>query len=169
MKIKFEEIKMNKFQKKLLTLRQQLVGAKYFNALACLEFASKHHVNKRKNGDPEFDHQVSIALYALTLPDILYREELICVIMLHDVREDYNITDDEIRKIFIAATIEFINRVSRAVENMTKVFRNEKKDGFALFAEMALDPVASIAKGCDRINNIQTMLSVFTIEKQKHY
>lgn len=50
----------------------------------------------RKDGiTPELDHQVSIALFARTLPipesEI---EKLIVVILLHDVREDYSSPDD---------------------------------------------------------------------------
>ena len=160
---------MTKFQKKLLTLRQQLVGARYHHALAALEFAHRFHTGLRKDGvTPEFQHQIEIALFALTLPDLMYREEVIATILLHDVREDYNVTAAEIRDLFFQDP-EFAARVDRAVENMTKEFRGVKKDEQALFDAMAQDPIASIAKGCDRIHNIGSMLGVFTTEKQKKY
>jgi (p)ppGpp synthase/HD superfamily hydrolase len=151
-----------------MTLRQLLIGARYFNALAALEFAAKHHTGTRKDGvTPEFDHQVSIALYAMTLPDLMHREEVIATILLHDIREDCGITDHEIRYLFNDS--HFAHRVSTAVWNMTKVWRDEKRDEAALFEQMALDPIASIAKGCDRMHNLQTMVGVFTFEKQKTY
>ena len=160
---------MSKFQKKLLTLRQQLIGAKMFHALSALEFAIKYHTGMRKDGvTPEFQHQVEIALFALTLPDLMYREEVIATILLHDVREDYNITDREIRDLFFQDT-EFAARVARAVENMTKEFRGTKKDEVELFNAMSEDPIASIAKGCDRMHNLQSMVGVFKLEKQKEY
>ena len=160
---------MNKFQKKLLTLRQQLVGARYHHALAALEFAHRFHTGLRKDGvTPEFQHQIEIALFALTLPDLMYREEVIATILLHDVREDYGVTAGEVRELFFRDP-EFAARVDRAVENMTKEFRGVKKDEQALFDAMAQDPIASIAKGCDRIHNIGSMLGVFTTEKQKKY
>lgn len=159
---------MDIFKKKALTLRQYLAGAGYFNALIAMEFASKHHTGKRKDGvTPEFDHQVSIALFALTLPNLMFREEVITTIFLHDVREDYHITDAEIRALF--SDQAFATRVARAVENMTKEWRGEKKDEVALFAAMAEDPIASIAKGCDRIHNFQSMIRVFKLAKQKAY
>lgn len=159
---------MNKFEKKLLTLRQQLIGARYFNAHSALDFAMQYHTGTRKDGfTPEFQHQIEIALYALTLADVTYREEVIATIMLHDVREDYNITDHEIRSLFNDP--EFADRVCNAVENMTKEWRGAKKNEIELFDAMALDPIASIAKGCDRIHNLQSMVGVFTIEKQKEY
>lgn len=156
------------FQKKLSTLRQYLIGARYFNALKALEFAQKFHSGTRKDGfTPEFDHQVSIALFALTLPDLIHREEVITTIILHDVREDYDISDREIRGLFTDR--DFTDRVSRAVENMTKEFRGQKKNENLLFDAMSEDPIASIAKGCDRIHNLQSMAEVFTLEKQKKY
>jgi (p)ppGpp synthase/HD superfamily hydrolase len=99
----------------------------------------------------------------------MYREEVITTIMYHDLREDYHITEQEIRDRHPLASPEFINCVCRAVENMTKEWRGEKKDEAALFAAMADDPVASIAKGCDRIHNVQSMIRVFKLEKQKAY
>jgi (p)ppGpp synthase/HD superfamily hydrolase len=158
-----------KFQKKMLTLRNQLIGARYHHALAALEFAIRFHTGTRKDGiTPEFQHQVEIALFALTLPDLMYRQEVIATIMLHDVREDYGVSDGEIRDLFFENP-EFAARVSRAVENMTKEFRGLKKDENALFEAMAEDPIASIAKGCDRMHNLQTMVGVFKTEKQKAY
>jgi (p)ppGpp synthase/HD superfamily hydrolase len=159
---------MDNFKKKALTLRQYLSGARYFNAMIAMEFAAKHHTGTRKDGvTPEFDHQISIALFALTLPDLMFREEVITTIFLHDVREDYHVTDHEVRSLFQDQL--FAERVCRAVENMTKEWRGEKKDEVALFAAMGEDPIASIAKGCDRIHNFQSMVGVFKFEKQKSY
>lgn len=161
---------MTPFAKKLLTLRQQLIGARYYGALAALDFAMEYHTGTRKDGiTPEFQHQVEIALYALTLADVKYREEVIATIMLHDVREDYHITDNEIRIVLKERDPEFINRVCQAVENMTKEWRGEKKNEIELFDAMAKDPVASIAKGCDRIHNLGSMVGVFKREKQEAY
>jgi (p)ppGpp synthase/HD superfamily hydrolase len=162
------DIAHKEFKKKVLTLRQYLAGAGYYNAMIALEFAAKHHTGFRKDGyTPEFDHQISIALFALTLPNLMFREEVIATILLHDVREDYHITDAEIRALFPAG--DFTDRVSRAVENMTKEWRGEKKDEVLLFEAMADDPVASIAKLCDRNHNYQSMIRVFGLEKQKDY
>jgi (p)ppGpp synthase/HD superfamily hydrolase len=164
--VKIKAVK--EFKKKVLTLRQYLAGAGYFNAQIALEFAAKHHIGTRKDGyTPEFDHPISIALYALTLPGLLHREEIIATIMCHDVREDYGITDAEIRSLFNPGL--FTDRVSRAVENMTKEWRGVKKDEDILFDAMSEDPVASIAKLCDRNHNFQSMIRVFKLVKQKDY
>ncbi len=159
---------MNQFEKRKLVLRQQLIGAEMFDALTAMEYASKHHTGVRKDKvTPEFDHQISIALYALTLSNLRYREEVIATIMLHDVREDYHISYQEIHDLFPNA--ERARRIADAVDAMTKVVRGVKRDEVELFAEMAEDPVASIAKGCDRIHNLQSMIGVFSKEKQAQY
>jgi (p)ppGpp synthase/HD superfamily hydrolase len=159
---------MTQFSKKILTIRQLLIGNRYFNALIAMEFAATHHVGTRRDKvTPEFDHQVSIALFALTLPDLIHREEVITAIFLHDVREDYDISDGEIRGLFTDKV--FAGIVSRGVENVTKTFRGHKKDPQILFDAMSTDPVASIVKACDRIHNLQSMVGVFSIDKQKLY
>lgn len=159
---------MDRFQKRKLILRQQLVGARYYNALIAMEFAEKFHCGLRKDGvTPEFDHQISLALHALTLPNVMFPEELIAVAFLHDVREDYNVSDVEIRELFVDK--EFSDRVARAVDRMTKVVRGVKRDPNALFDDMSNDPIASMAKLLDRAHNFQTMVGVFTIPKQKEY
>lgn len=63
----------------------------------------------------------------------------------------------------------FASRVAVSVDRMTKEFRGVRRDEKQLFDEMALDPITSIAKLCDRIHNLQSMVGVFTIEKQKKY
>lgn len=166
---------MDIFKKKALTLRQYLAGAghndaSYNDALIAMEFASRHHTGFRKDGTtPEFDHQVSIALFATTLPNLTYRAEVITTIFYHDLREDYHITEAEIRAKHPLASKDFLDRVCRAVENMTKEWRGVKKDEVQLFNAMADDPVASISKGCDRIHNFQSMVGVFKLSKQKEY
>ena len=159
---------MNIHEKRQLVLYQQLQGAGYFNALSAFQFASRSHKGTRKDGiTPEFSHQIEIALFALLLPDLLYREETIATIALHDVREDFGISDGEIRSLFRDPA--FADRVAHAVHAMTKKYRGVIRDLDELFAQMALDPIASIAKGCDRQHNILSMIGVFTPEKQRQY
>ncbi len=161
-------MKMDEFEKRELTIRQLLIGKGYFNALVAMEFAKGYHVGYRKDGvTPEFDHQISIALFALTLPAVMYPEELIAVIFLHDVQEDYDIASDEIRNLFRDS--DFADRVVSANWKMTKTWRGQKKEPVALFEEMGEDAIASLAKLCDRMHNLQTMVWVFSPEKQREY
>jgi (p)ppGpp synthase/HD superfamily hydrolase len=155
--------------KRLLVLREQLQGRSYAepefkDAQVALEFARKIHVKFRKDGvTPEFDHQVSIALYALTLPELMFPAATICAILLHDTPEDYDYSLHEIGSIFRFPAVRDMS--CTAVDCLTKVFRGIKRDETALFAAMAENPIASIAKPCDRIHNQNTMPGVFSAAK----
>lgn len=156
--------------KKLSVLRQLLIGRGYNRALRALEFARSYHTGMRKDGvTHEFDHQLSIALYVVTLPDLIHREATIAAVLLHDISEDYAVSRLEIANLFLAGSGEFSIQVADAVEKVTKKYRGHVKDEDALFEEMAEDPIASIVKPADRSHNMQTMVGVFGLEKQIGY
>jgi (p)ppGpp synthase/HD superfamily hydrolase len=126
--------------------------------------AKSYHQGVRKDGvTPEVDHQISIAHYVRTLhSSLIHPEDTSITVMLHDVREDYGVSDQEIESQFGA-------RVSQAVNRLTKTFRGVDRDPVTLFASMSEDPIASIVKGADRIHNFNSMIGVFTKEKQLAY
>lgn len=154
--------------KKLTVLRLLLQGRGYHEALRAMEFAKGYHTGLRKDGKtPEFDHQLSLALFAMNLPDVREHQVLIATVFTHDLSEDYDITDGEIRGIFMDPG--FAAKVARATDNLTKTYRGVKKDKQALFEAMGKDPTASLAKGVDRTHNKQTMVGVFSYAKQVEY
>ena len=150
--------------KREISLRYWLQGAKFHTSLKAMEFAGRHHCGFRKDGiTPEFDHQISIAHYVRTLYEGLeYPEDTISTVFLHDVREDFGISHEEIENMFGS-------RVATAVDAMTKTFRGVKRNEAAVFEQIADDPIASIVKGADRIHNFGSMVGVFSIVKQKEY
>jgi (p)ppGpp synthase/HD superfamily hydrolase len=152
------------FQKREISLRYWLQGGQYFKALHALEWAKRYHTGVRKDGvTPEIDHQISIAHYVRTLhTSLLHVEDTLITVLLHDVREDYGVSDQEVER-------EFGTRVARAVDAVTKTFRGEKRDAQTLFDRMAQDPIASVVKGADRIHNLNSMVGVFSPEKQQAY
>lgn len=151
-----------------IALRYWLQGAgrtdpRWYEALRAMEFGAKHHVKVRKDGfTPEFSHQIAIAHHVRTLADLRSPQDTVSAVFLHDVREDYDVGDEEIRAKFGAA-------VADPVERLTKVFRGQKKDTATYFGEIAGCPVASVVKGADRIHNLSSMVGVFTREKQASY
>lgn len=156
------------FKKRRIVLYQQLQGAGFYDALAAFEFASRLHTGTRKDLiTPEFQHQLEIGLFAMLLPDLMHREDVLCTIALHDTREDFDVSDGEIRDIFTNEDRQ--SRVGNAVYAMTKKFRGSVRNAEELFDEMSRDACASIAKGCDRQHNLLSMVGVFTPEKQKAY
>lgn len=76
--------------------------------------------------------------------------------------EDYNIPVDVMNK-------EFSPEITVIVLKLSKVYQGKKKDLKQYFQENSECPVASIVKGSDRIHNLQNMVGVFSIEKQKSY
>lgn len=150
--------------KKFISLRYWLLGRKYFKASLALEYAAGFHTGTRKDGKtPEYDHQVSMAHLIRTFVNHLnFPEETLAATCLHDTAEDYDLSFDEIRDVFG-------KKVSKAVKLLTKKHRGTKVPPEVYYAAMADNPIASIVKGVDRINNISTMVDVFTHEKQEAY
>lgn len=157
-----QEVK-EKYTKLNNSLKGELKGLGFFKALEAYDLAKKHHVGFRKDGiTPEFQHQIEICLFILTLKDVRDLENTLIAALLHDVREDYHIPHKDIKE-------KFGETAADAVEKLTKVFNGYKKDTQQYFDEIATCPIASIVKLADRIHNISTMVGVFTIEKQEKY
>mgnify|MGYP001627216846 CR=1 FL=1 len=162
-------------QKRLIALRYWLVGKEFHKALDALQFASCYHVGVRKDDiTPELDHQVSIALFARTLPiPEAEIEDLLCVVLLHDVREDYSRHED-VPKGLPPVTREMIasafgERVSHDVELLSKVVNGVKKDMEAYFEGIRTSWRACLVKLLDRLHNLSTMQGAFSAGKQVEY
>lgn len=159
------KMKETEYGKQVLLMRTFLLAKDYHMALSAMEFAMGYHSGLRKDGvSPEFSHQMFIALYVLTIsPLLLYPEETLAAVFLHDVCEDFNVSYDEIERLFG-------RRVRVAVELLTK-----KKDGVRIpdevyYERMATDEIASIVKGVDRAHNIHSMHSAnWSVEKMQEY
>lgn len=151
------------YEKLLVSMRYWLLGKGYHRALAAMEFGMKWHTGLRKDGTPEFSHQVWQAHFLRTIvPSLTDPEECFVVCFLHDVVEDYPVSLLEIEAIFGAATAASVGR-------MSKVIAGVKKDELAYFLELSRDPVASICKGVDRIHNQASMGEAFSPEKKLSY
>lgn len=153
----------SRFSKLSIALKYYLHGAKYFGALKAYAYAESMATGLRKDGiTPEFQHQIEIALYIITLKNVADEERCIIAALLHDVREDYDIDHDYILEHFgVDAAFD--------VELLTKKFKGVEKDKAACFAELTQSATSSLVKGVDRINNLQSMTGVFTLEKQQSY
>lgn len=150
--------------KSKIALKYWLLGKGWKMASEAFELAGTYHIGTRKDGiTPEFGHQIQVAHYIRTLHEhLLFPEETIATALLHDIREDYDIADEEIRG-------RFSDRVADAVDAMTKKFRGHRRDPRLVFDQIAKDPVASVAKGADRIHNQHTCQGVFSPTKIREY
>lgn len=154
---------MTAYDKLFTALKYFLIGRNYSLALKALEFARKYHSGVRKDGStPEFQHQLEICHYLLTLKDLRHEELTLTCALLHDVMEDYHIPLETMDK-------EFNPEVTKIVQTLSKVYLGQKKDLPNYFLAISQCPVASIVKGADRTHNLQSMVGVFSAKKQKTY
>lgn len=155
---------MDSHSKQRIALRYWLLGAGFHTAAEAMTFAESYHTGVRRDGvTPEFAHQVAIASMVRTqLPHLRHPQEALSVSFLHDIREDYDLGDQEIRSRFGDLTAD-------GVWAVTKTFRGVRRDDRQLFADLAENPTASVVKAFDRVHNLGTMNGVFTTEKMVAY
>lgn len=160
---------MGKYEKMRISMRYWLLAKaglspEWLGAVKALEYGEARHTGLRKDGvTPEFQHQLSIMHYLRTLhASLMFPAETLAVAALHDVAEDAGVGFEELEALFGG-------RVAGGVRRVTKKHRGQVFAIEPLFEGMAECPVASVTKGADRINNLQSMLGVFTLEKQKAY
>lgn len=151
------------YEKMKIALRAWLQGRGYFKALRAMDFAESLHTGTRKDGSPEFSHQVSQALYAITMIDSLSKpEETICVILLHDTVEDKGVTYKQLFEMFGKI-------IADATLKMSKVVDGIRLPDEIYYKVLPTCEIASAAKGFDRVHNLMTMLDGFKPEKQASY
>lgn len=156
---------MNKFEKQRIALRYWLLGAQYFSALDAMQFAASHHTGLRKDGvTPEFEHQISIVHYLRTLlPHMMYPERTIIVGFTHDTVEDMkDVTNEMLASRFGSEAAHSVRCVTKKEAGTGAVY-----DEVTLFEMMAEDACASLVKPADGIHNFDSMVGVFTREKQE--
>jgi (p)ppGpp synthase/HD superfamily hydrolase len=164
-----------KYQKSLskefIATRAYLTGAHYFTALNAMEFASKIHVNKRRDGSPEFSHQMAIAHYLRTLDlkqsgrkydDV---DMILAVSFLHDTMEDYK---NVARKDIVAVVGESVVQMVEVLDK-TGLSEEEYVNRIVDFDSFGMGPLPALAKGADRIHNLSTAAGAFTKEKLVKY
>ena len=153
-----------KFKKLKVAIKYWLLGRKYYSAEEALEFGLRFHTGFRKDKvTPEFYHQVTMAQYARVFDEILlFPEETYITIFGHDIMEDKDVSHEELSN-------KFGVRSADAIRNMSRKYRGKKVEIQEYYNNIKNDSIASVCKGIDRINNMQTMVGVFTIEGQKWY
>lgn len=146
---------INPIGKHAIALRGWLNGSKFYRAARAMEFAGSYHTGERRDGRPEFSHQVEIAQYLRTLP-LLYPDETLAVAMLHDVIEDYKVAEELIAR-------DFGDDVAEATLLCTKVINGRKLPPDVYYGQMAeargkVGAIVTIVKPGDRLHNQSTMI-----------
>lgn len=150
-----------------------------FEAMA---LARLYHTGFRKDGTtPEFQHQVDIAIDVAEHCDtLLFAPETLCVVFLHDLVEDYGIGtkvwDLNLPRLSNLEPVplslihqKFGGIVSESVDKISKICDGVKKGKKKYFRDIATCPITSVAKLGDRKHNLNSMLNVFSLEKQERY
>ncbi len=151
------------YTKMKIAIRSWMEGRGFHIAIKAMNFAERYHIGTRKDGQPEFSHQVSQACYARTMERyMLHPEAVLAVIFLHDVMEDYDVTYEML-------VAEFGTQIADAVRVMSKIENGIKIPNDVYYSRFPKCPIASLAKGFDRVHNLLTMIGGFSPEKQKGY
>ena len=149
--------------KQKIAIRYWMLGKGYITAVKAMDFAEVFHDGVRKDGSPEFSHQVSQANYARSMAGSMSNpEETLAVIFLHDIMEDHGVTHKRLKELFG-------KRIADAVHRMTKEFGGVKTPNTDYYEVMLDDEIAILAKGFDRVHNLMTMLGGFSVEKRIEY
>ncbi len=164
-----------KFEKMFTANKYFLIGAKLNLALKALEFGREYHTGLRKDGSPEYSHQLSQMLYLQSLIGLMkHPQETLAAVALHDVKEDYGIQSNRVPPGMMPVTYELIEKefgsmVAESVDLMDKNRLGSKMSDDQYYDPIALNPIASIVKPADRVHNFYTMVGAFTKEKQISY
>ncbi len=120
------------------------------------DYASKNHNGQcRHSGEPYIIHPLNVAYI---LADIGLDDSTICAALLHDVVEDTNVTDENIRE-------EFGNEIADMVEGVTKlgavqfnsIEEQQAEDYRKMFLAMGKDIRVILIKLADRLHNMRTL------------
>ena len=120
------------------------------------DYADNHHGNQcRQSGEPYIIHPLNVAYI---LADIGLDDSTISAALLHDVVEDTEITDQEIRQ-------EFGSEIAEMVEGVTKlgsmqfasIEERQVEDYRKMFLAMGKDIRVILIKLADRLHNMRTL------------
>lgn len=117
----------------------------------------KHHNQARDSGEPYIVHPLSMACFAIGLG--LTDDDLIAVILLHDVCED---TKTAVEDLPVNDIVKHGVKYMTITEMPGKTPLEQKRRYFWSLLE---DCHSLICKAIDRYSNLSTMVGIFTIEK----
>lgn len=152
-----------KFTKLYISLKFRLHGMGFYRAMVMLEKGREVHSGFRKdNITPEFQHQLEIAHYILTLKDVVELENALICALGHDFMEDY---PEQFDARWIKSEFGENN-----LNTMQLLNKNLAADYPEYFDRLQNDLNGSIVKLADRVNNFQSMnRGKFSVEKQRKY
>ena len=120
------------------------------------EFAKKMHGNQcRKSGEPYIIHPIQVAY---TLADLELDTATICAALLHDVVEDTEITNADLKNMFgdeIAGMVDGVTKLNKLQYITLK--EQQVEDYRKMFLAMGKDIRVILIKLADRLHNMRTL------------
>lgn len=120
------------------------------------------HNNLRKDGSPEFSHQIEMLAFALNYHHLLLKPlDVYLAILTHDTLEDYPETITQVKDIFKGTEIDVVGYSNK----LSKIGKTPNH----YFDSLSQCEVCSVVKLIDRIHNLSTAPNVFSTEKILKY
>ena len=117
--------------------------------------SEKHKDQKRHSGEPYIVHPLNVAYI---LADVGLDDSTICAALLHDIVEDTDVTDEDLRKIFGEEIADMVAGVTKLGTMMfTSVEERQVEDYRKMFLAMGKDIRVIIIKLADRLHNMRTL------------
>ncbi len=115
-----------------------------------------HKEQKRRSGEPYIIHPVAVAQI---LSDMGMDADSVCAALLHDVVEDTEMTDEEIRKMFgkdVELLVEGVTKLGQIPLSSSKE-EQQSENVRKMFLAMSEDIRVIIIKLADRLHNMRTL------------
>ena len=119
-------------------------------------YAVEHHGDqKRRSGEPYIIHPINVAYI---LAGVGLDEATICAALLHDVVEDTDVTDNDLRKEFGEEIADMVAGVTKlGAMQFSTVEEQQAEDYRKMFLAMGKDIRVIIIKLADRLHNMRTL------------
>lgn len=156
----------SKLRTKILGIIEGLTlsDERYFNVRRAITICEGIHCNTRKDGSPEFSHQLEMLSIGLSLhKSLLQPYEVYMGILLHDTIEDYPEHTEELHQVF-PDIVQYSRKLSKF-----KDLSQDEVSYYSYFEQVSNCSVCSIIKLIDRIHNLSTAPGVFSTAKITEY
>ena len=119
-------------------------------------YAVEHHGDqKRRSGEPYIIHPINVAYI---LAGVGLDEATICAALLHDVVEDTDVTDEDLRRDFGDEIADMVAGVTKlGTMQFSTVEEQQVEDYRKMFLAMGKDIRVIIIKLADRLHNMRTL------------